>query len=46
MIVELKFVLVDGVEIKIKDIVFLKVRMVDCVGYIVEGVLGYEEGGK
>ncbi|MDU2198218.1 MAG: stage IV sporulation protein A, partial [Peptostreptococcaceae bacterium] len=46
MTVEPKFVLADGVEIKIKDNVSLKVRMVDCVGYIVEGALGHEEDGK
>ena len=46
MTVEPKFVPADGVEIKIKDNVSLKVRMVDCVGYIVEGALGHEEDGK
>lgn len=46
MTVEPKFVPADGVEIKIKDTVSLKVRMVDCVGYIVEGALGHEENGK
>lgn len=46
MTVEPKFVPADGVEIKIKDTVSLKVRMVDCVGYIVEGALGHEEEGR
>ena len=46
MTVEPKFVPADGVEIKIKDTVSLKVRMVDCVGYIVHGALGHEEEGK
>ena len=46
MTVEPKFVPADGVEIKIKDTVSLKVRMVDCVGYIVDGSLGHEEEGK
>ena len=46
MTVEPKFVPADGVEIKIKDNVSMKVRMVDCVGYIVDGVLGHEEDGK
>ena len=45
MTVEPKFVPADGVEIKIKDTVSLKVRMVDCVGYIVDGALGHEEDG-
>ena len=46
MTVEPKFVPADGVEIKIKDTVSLKVRMVDCVGYIVDGALGHEEEEK
>lgn len=46
MTVEPKFVPADGVEIKIKDTVSLKVRMVDCVGYIVDGALGHQEEGK
>ncbi|WP_195939858.1 stage IV sporulation protein A [Romboutsia sp. 1001713B170131_170501_G6] len=46
MTVEPKFVPADGVEIKVRDTVNLKVRMVDCVGYIVDGALGHEEDGK
>lgn len=46
MTVEPKFVPADGVEIQIRETVNLKVRMVDCVGYIVDGALGHEEGGK
>lgn len=46
MTVEPKFVPADGVVIQLKDSVTLKVRMVDCVGYIVEGALGHEENGK
>ena len=46
MTVEPKFVPADGVVIELKDAVSLKVRMVDCVGYIVEGALGHEENGK
>ena len=46
MTVEPKFIPADGVEIKIQDAVSLKVRMVDCVGYIVDGALGHEENGK
>lgn len=46
MTVEPKFVPADGVEVKIRDAVSLKVRMVDCVGYIVDGALGHEEEGK
>ena len=46
MTVEPKFVPADGVVIQLKDSVSLKVRLVDCVGYIVEGALGHEENGK
>jgi stage IV sporulation protein A len=46
MTVEPKFIPADGVEIKLKDTVSLKVRMVDCVGYIVDGALGHQEDGK
>ena len=46
MTVEPKFVPADGVVIQLKDSVSLKVRMVDFVGYIVEGALGHEENGK
>jgi len=46
MTVEPKFVPADGIVIKLRDSVSLKVRMVDCVGYIVEGALGHEENGK
>ena len=46
MTVEPKFVPADGVEIKIKDTVSLKVRMGDCVRYIVDGAVWHEEEGK
>ena len=40
---EPKFVPNEAVEITIDEDVKLKVRMVDCVGYIVKGALGYLE---
>lgn len=43
MTVEPKFIPQDAVEIAIKDGLKMKVRMVDCVGYTVDGALGYEE---
>ncbi|MDR0879976.1 MAG: stage IV sporulation protein A [Clostridioides sp.] len=46
MTVEPKFIPADGVEIKIKDTMSFNVRMVDCVGYIVDGAIGHEEGGR
>ncbi|MEW6244743.1 MAG: stage IV sporulation protein A [Bacillota bacterium] len=44
MTTEPKFVPDEGVKITIKDNITLRVRMVDCVGYTVEGALGYEDG--
>ena len=41
---EPKFVPNEAVEITLGDEVKFKVRMVDCVGYIVKGALGYLEG--
>ena len=41
---EPKFVPNEAIEIMIGDEVKFKVRMVDCVGYIVKGALGYLEG--
>ncbi len=46
MTTEPKFIPKDAVDISINDEVNLKVRMIDCVGYMVEGAEGHEEGGK
>ncbi len=43
MTVEPKFIPQEAVQISIRDGLEMKVRMVDCVGYTVEGALGYEE---
>lgn len=40
---EPKFIPEEAVEIAVKDGLKLKIRMVDCVGYKVDGALGYEE---
>lgn len=40
---EPKFVPDEAVEIEIKEGLKIKVRLVDCVGYTVEGAIGYEE---
>lgn len=45
MTVEPKFIPQDAVEISVKNGLKMKVRMVDCVGYTIEGALGYEEEG-
>ncbi len=41
---EPKFVPNEAVEISLDDELVFKVRMVDCVGYIVKGALGYLDG--
>ena len=43
MTTEPKFVPNEAVEITVDDNVELKVRLVDCVGYLVKGALGYME---
>jgi len=43
MTTEPKFVPDDAVEVRIKDQISLRMRLVDCVGYAVQGALGYEE---
>lgn len=41
---EPKFVPNEAVEISLDDELYFKVRLVDCVGYIVKGALGYVDG--
>ncbi|MDR3563893.1 MAG: stage IV sporulation protein A [Negativicutes bacterium] len=43
MTTEPKFIPNEAVEITVKDNVSVRVRVVDCVGYTVDGALGYEE---
>lgn len=43
MTTEPKFVPNEAIDLTIKDNISFKVRMVDCVGYLVDGALGYEE---
>lgn len=43
MTVEPKFVPDEGVPITIRDTLNLRVRLVDCVGYAVDGATGYED---
>lgn len=40
-----RFVPDEAVEIELKDAASARVRLVDCVGYLVPGALGLEEGG-
>jgi len=44
MTTEPKFVPNEAVEVVIGDNINFRVRMVDCVGYTVEGATGYEDG--
>lgn len=46
MTTEPKFVPEKAVEITINENTKFKVRLVDCVGYMVKGALGYMEGDK
>lgn len=43
MTTEPKFIPNEAVEISLGDNAHLKVRMIDCVGYIVDSSLGYVE---
>ncbi len=44
MTTEPKFVPSEAVEITLNDNVNFKVRMIDCVGYLVEGAMGHLDG--
>ena len=43
MTTEPKFIPNEAVEIQVKESVSVRIRVVDCVGYSVEGALGYAE---
>ncbi|MCL6615086.1 MAG: stage IV sporulation protein A, partial [Firmicutes bacterium] len=42
---EPKFVPNEAVEVTVGENIALRMRLVDCVGYAVEGAVGYEDGG-
>lgn len=46
MTTEPKFVPKEAAEIKLSEDVSVKVRLIDCVGYMVEGASGHIEGGE
>ncbi len=46
MTTEPKFVPNEAVEIKLDDKLSFKVRMIDCVGYLVDGASGYLDEGE
>lgn len=41
-----KFVPNEAVKITVNENVEMRVRLIDCVGYMVEGAIGHEEGNK
>lgn len=41
-----KFVPNEAAKIKLKDNIEIKVRLVDCVGYLIDGAQGHKEGSK
>jgi len=45
MTTEPKFVPNEAIEISLKENAKFKVRMIDCVGYLVRGALGHQENG-
>lgn len=46
MTTEPKFVPKDAAEIRLSEDVSVKIRLIDCVGYMVEGASGHIEGGE
>ena len=46
MTTEPKFIPANGVKIQLKNKLSAKVRLIDCVGYLVDGALGHEENDK
>ncbi len=46
MTTEPKFIPKDGIEISVDDNINMKVRLIDCVGYVVDGAEGQTEDGK
>ena len=46
MTTEPKFIPEDAVELTLGDNARMRIRMIDCVGYMVEGAMGHEEDAK
>ncbi|NLN06098.1 MAG: stage IV sporulation protein A [Firmicutes bacterium] len=44
MTTEPKFIPDEAINIKVRDNISMRVRLVDCVGYAVPGAVGYEDG--
>ncbi len=46
MTTEPKFIPDEAIEVTIRDNITMRVRLVDCVGYAVDGAVGYEDEGN
>lgn len=46
MTTEPKFIPDEAIEIKVRGSIAMRVRLVDCVGYTVQGAVGYEDEGS
>ena len=46
MTVEPKFVPAQGVNLKVEDNLSVRVRLIDCVGFVIDSASGYLEDGK
>ena len=46
MTIEPKFIPSNAISVKVDENVFIKIRLIDCVGYIIESANGYLEEGK
>ncbi len=46
MTTEPKFMPANGVKITLKNKMTAKIRLIDCVGYLVDGAVGHQEDGK
>lgn len=46
MTTEPKFIPKEAAEIALEDGITARVRLVDCVGFMVEGAAGHEENGE
>ena len=46
MTVEPKFIPSNAISVKVDDDLYIKIRLIDCVGYIIDNANGYLEDGK
>lgn len=41
-----KFIPANAVRVELQDKIYLNMRLIDCVGYMVDGAIGHQEDGK